>query len=344
MIKKDLETCCNAEFSYYRCEFANECEFGTKPDNCAYDHQKTVQHTEVLRKDCQEQGYTIFGIEAHAVNLSESNDCDVAGEDLQVGSWMDIRGDKKVNPLVLEEQDIPSYQLRSSELGSRCMIGGLASKARPEYKARFPLDATSYAGTAAHEICNDQHRQDYAHNKSWERIGIEPITRDKYCERSISYVYQGIRVKGKADALFRLGDDVIVFDFKRALAYAYESPKIKMQLLSYACAVGADASFLITSKRAYPADKKGFKRLPRYMITRPSKRMLDSLHEDIKIRYEFQKRCLENPRFFLKEFSRNKSCRRGDMTCFNINICSDLAERVKRGDALKDYLLEGVEL
>ena len=80
MIRKDLMKCCRGDFAFYRCEFDAQCELDMKPENCAYDYMKHINDMDLAKADCLDEGYTIIGIEAHAVFLSENIDFDVAAD------------------------------------------------------------------------------------------------------------------------------------------------------------------------------------------------------------------------------------------------------------------------
>ena len=362
MIRNALKTCYNAGFEFYRCEFLHGCEHGQKPDNCAYDFSRAIADIDLVRQDCWNQGYTLFGIEAHAVFLSQNTDFDVATDDHKVTSWISTRQDKLIRPLGLEYPNGSEYpnkncfQLRSSELGGECYIAGIMSKLKGEYRYMLGDNDLSRIGTASHTLCNEQDTDNYAHNKTWEMIGISPTRRDVYCEKEIAYEHTNIICRGHPDALFTLDDSLIIFDFKRALASVYESRARKLQLMSYGLAVEGylghdafDSIYLITTKRPYPPEKEGKKRFPRYHITLATQGLKDKLSREIEERTDFQSRCVKEKSFLLSAVEakrRSGECEktRYGTECLSRRLCDHVVEKIEAGESIESFLMENVDL
>ncbi len=350
MIKNQLKSCCNSggDFSFYRCEFEHPCSLGHKPKSCAYDFQKTVPDIDLLRDDCYEQGYTVFGVEAHTVFLSGNIDFDVVGDNHAVSSWKKFVKNNKLKPFLIEERSFNQFQLRSSELGGTCPIEGIISKVSDAYKANFPENTLALVGTAAHALGNTQHDNEYIHNETWNLIDVDPVHRDCYCEKELWYDHKGIMLRGHVDVLLTMGDYLVIFDFKRALGGGYQSRKYKLQLLSYGKAIEQQLNktfpglFLITSVRPYPPDKRGRKRFPRYQITLAGDELLKDLDEEILNRFEFQHRAIHDQGDFLDNLKeRRETC--SGKHCFGREICNDLVGKLEEGHDLEEFLMEEVK-
>lgn len=348
-IRKDLKTCCEPGFPYYRCEYETVCELGEKPEHCAWDFMHRLREEgmdlDALDRDCREEGYTIFGIEAHAVLLSQKSDMDVEGDGNSVGSWMKIREGNVLKPLGFEIEPARPYQFRASEFGHKCQISALISKLDWRYRFQFPDSVLSRVGTVAHELCNGQAFDDYPYNRTLEMIGVEPANRCLYCENRLESVVDGYTIRGKADGLMTLGELPVIFDFKRALAGTVEAKSRKFQLLSYLFALGTDKGFLITTKRPFPPGKRDSQRFPRYNMTMVGPQLIDEFKHELDLRYDYQRRLVENPGFLLSEIKNMRekgSCNKG-FPCFSQEICNDLYEKIMEG-GLALYLDKDLEL
>ena len=344
-----FQTC--YEDSFYECEFHGECESGEKIENCARNFMNGVEGIDMLRQDCVDEGYTITGIENHLAILNR-RDCDVVGEEMDVGSWYLMLGKNILLPMVEDLKLRHDYfSLRGSEFGKECVIESLVSKLSEEYKKNFPENNFSKIGNALHTISNQQPSKDYRHNETLRKLGIEPIPREIYCEKELEYVHEGIVVRGHSDAILKLGDSVVIMDFKRAFGGAYEKLEYKYQLGIYALALEQmlekefESYFLLTVRRPYPPKKMFAKRRQNYKITfmKRDGLLVSKINELIAENFEIQKMLMENRKLLAEVIMKKQEglCgkKKSGYPCFNKEICEDLIGRI---DDLPELLIRGV--
>ena len=349
------------KYEFFGCEnsLAIPCEHGFKPENCTKDFIDTFSEAEIklLRSGLQSEGWLLQGIEQHLVNLSKQSPTFKQNTHLQ-SDW--LRFQEKQNA-VLEPFPvgrIPEgiYHMRGSEFGSRYIIGGIVGKFSKDYMRKYEENIYSIEGTLCHAIQNDQPDQNFAHNNTLSEIGVDPISREDYCEKRIEYEIPfsdapngNIIVRGHADALLKFGDNAIaILDFKRAYKGFYEKVAYKNQLCLYAMGIEQqlgrkfDYYLLITVKRPFPPGKPKQQRPQEYHITYVDKKdpIVEETISEVKDWYSAQKKFLDNKNFALKELERiisKEAMKR--LQDFNIEVYHDMHKMLTQGEDLRTLLV-----
>lgn len=274
-----LRTGCPKLGDWYQCEFPDRC--GEK--RCAFSFLQTFDKDKVkaLKQDATEFGYAIQGIELslYDLNNTDTKRLSFDGFSDDVGHYIPFSGWKKLtqeHPLVpyVPKNQITEKKahLRASESG--CYLAQIISKLDQEKIAnmfKLELDKKlASIGILAHALRNQQHIEDYIHNETLSEIGVEPINRNLYCEKSVAYIVDAeigeIIVKGNADALLELKDFAIgALDFKRHRHLANPKNAHKRQVLTYALGLAQSenyegAIFGILSTRPSKKKKGAFRK------------------------------------------------------------------------------------
>lgn len=333
--KTQLKTCW--EYDFYRCEFAAECSSNDKISNCASDYIKTINNVNLLKSDCRNEGYTIGGIEAW-IKLLENSRFDVAGENQKVTSFAKLVNNKLILPLEDNFKFNKYHNLRASEFNQSCTISRIISKFKQEYISYFPKHFTSIVGDTAHTIFNTQPNDIYAHNDT-----LFGINRNKYCEKELSYEYQGITINGHADAILYFDNTLLIVDHKRSFAGAYQKPSHKKQLLIYALAILQEKDFeniiTLTINSPFPRKQEGTNRIQKPMasIFRKDSDLIKILQNEIKTSYEEQVYLMKNQEKIISTYAKCKNC-------FNLFTCIDIKEKIQDGYDISYLLKEEVIL
>ncbi len=368
-MKKQIYPTCYKYPEIFRCEFGAECNIVGKPGYCTADHIKTMDpnHVRILREDCIAEGYTCTGIEAELLFLNQNFDTDVDGVGKNKGSFLHQMRNETIVPFPGAMQIGPFFHLRASEFGGRCSVAKLISKVRENFKALFLDTDAGIAGNTRHAICNTQPEgEEFIHNRTLEKINCPSQRREGYCEQSMEYTMpigdREIIFRGHSDGVLRWGEHIAILDFKRILGGAYESPKIRHQLMIYALAreqyenrlrlragepvTRRDPFLLISVKRPFPAALEGKQRRPKFHITKIDRAEADDflrgLREIVVVSYLEQKELLEEQEYipgYIEEQRKKKVCRVGEENqCFSYPICEKLLDLLSSGTDLSDLL------
>ncbi|MBW3018340.1 hypothetical protein KY325_04215 [Candidatus Woesearchaeota archaeon] len=365
-------------------QFSTRCDYNDKPAGmCMYDYLLTQnpREIEIWREDLLDQGWSCAGIEAHIINLNSGIDNDVVNrEGYRIGSWKHATGKDKIQPFTMPDfLQSEFFQLRGSapSAPSKCHVQRVCGKLAEYYKNQFPEFDMTISGNITHRISNTQPEDPnikFVHNHCSmlaQMVGLEnPVRRDEYCEKELDYVFtvgeNQIIVRGHSDAILKMGEHLVVADFKRKVRGKYESPGIVLQLLTYALSVlqynkklGREKFpfqfplYLITIKRPYPPDKADRKRQQAYHITAIHERdpELVRLRETLRENYSIEKVLAHNPDEVIKLIQYMDSygvClgtnKKGAYPCFNRHICLGLEEQYREECLMEKLPREGLTL
>lgn len=315
----------------YRCEFTEECNYGQIDTNlCAYGFTKQLgeEYLRILKQDANQEGYSVFGIEAHLCALNEVDSVmDVFEKGHRASSWAKLRKTNgNIIPFSFENKPHTPYNLRCSESG--CYLGRIISKLD---KGKFPFfkeNLLSKIGNTIHNLSDNQHVENYVHNQTLKEIGVEPTNRKHYCEKEVQDKLFGVTLRGHPDAVFQFQDseEVGVIDFKRSKYRAYEKKDHRNQLLLYNLLIlqelnlNQDYLYLITIKRPFQTRPLNHRK-PAYHVTKVAndfnENIIKNLEQEITESFEKQAELLEDKTAVLANKSVNEIYNNG---CFKKNI------------------------
>ncbi|VVB73953.1 Uncharacterised protein [uncultured archaeon] len=339
----------------FRCEYdAHACSTLPRPRRCTADfidefmigNREARELFIALEKDAKRYAYGVLPIEMTLLLLNSRDHEVVVSRRGRASLMEEIRG-RIIVPFPIRDTTAEGCELRASEFGSACPITGVFSRMdKDSYPAKTD---TSFAeiGTALHWMINQQPPEwkTFLHNKLLTKLGIPAIPRQEYCERSMVFDCDGVKVSGHPDgitavipmdALAEYGrslavprdSDIFVQDIKRGMYSAYEKIGYRKQLLCYA--LGIRQNQHMTSRNLYlnliktPFDSRRFLRHeetpiperreeayrnPRYSIIKvpAQSEEVDRLVAEIKERAEAKNRILHDNRAAREELMRRQA-------------------------------------
>ena len=321
---------------------------------------------ELLQIETKKDNYGLQPIESYLVKLN-NRDLEVVSDQDKRFSFiklMEYFNNPKIVPLTFNDAYYDRYDLRASEFSSNCNIERIIDKIDED---SLPKELTTeikkeviaekaLIGILTHVLMNQQPPQwkRFIHNEILREIGINPVRRENYCEKSIIYDYKGIKISGHPDVVveFDENDQLMVLDIKHKIFSSSEKEKIGYiyQTLAYSFGIRQRLDLhqqysilgLIERPFVKPEENQtslfdikdkiidtGVRKQQKISlwILKDNSAYVTDFHEEIVNTYNRQRLILNNKKALLDE--RDKQ---GD-NCYKCpakNICSYLIEEVEK--------------
>jgi hypothetical protein len=376
-----------------------QCRLAPKERNCMADilDRMPGEEREIFLEDSFNEGYAVLGIEGEIMRLQETS-AEIVRDNFEVSSWRAVTSAYKLKPFPVGDLTNrfrhKEYQARGSEFHRGCALSLLLVMVDPEKLPEKIIQNSklSIAGTVRHALATE----DSSHH-----LSLTPnVPRSMYCERDLEYVLdvssvepqklqeflakqrkklkyfelnpsaierEEIVMHGRADAILRIGEHLVILDFKRGAYGMYEKKSNRLQFGVYALAVEQllrqefPGRILISVNRVRESSPGAFK-TPKPHITMmfPGSQLEEEINHNLVANYLIRKEIMDNPELYTRvqeHYMNDPIKRKGEQTtkcnslianlpCFHMEsrLCTIVAEYIKAGGNLRDILLDKVTI
>ncbi len=381
------------------CEFdESRCSMDSGKRDCMADlfMQKSDEDRAIFTLDTFNEGYAVLGIEGEILRLREAS-LEMCRHDGSVSSWRSLTSKHLLEPFPVGDLSKrfrrKGYQSRGSEYHRKCPISLLyVMMDKEKLPGRVCDSMIAKAGTIRHSLATD----DCAHSESLE----SKVPRSMYCERDLEYVLDintleqskleafldkerskmkqfsldlasldvgELVLKGRADALLRLGPNLVVLDFKRGAYGFYEKRSNRLQFGSYAMAVEQLLQEKFSGRILISMNRDRNSNIGAFSLPKPHVTMMErgsGLKDEINFmlveHYLIRKELLDHPDRYLairehymtheikREGKQTTLCLSavGSLPCFyqENGMCKMIADYVYEGKDLRNLLIDNVVL
>ncbi len=353
---------CSKLGMFLQCSLSDICEAGCiNTKNCMYGLcEKNIGMPAItdLKNDCNEIGLYVRGIEDIFRSLQKRN-CNVDVYASDVGHlskpWSKIVRKSIIKPLICSTK-VSDGHIRPSEFG--CYLARVFSKTDLDKAAEiFGLTLErrlAKIGTTRHELCLSQHMDKFEHAER-----AEMPSRDEYCEKPVSYVFeskvlkQELIVAGRPDCRFTFEDNhsVGVLDLKRSRHFYYVKNSHQRQTLCYSLGLaqqlgGFDCVYTMILEGPFAPQPFQY-RYPQIHVTKAdlNSGLVAQFHSDMEESFIEQAQLLDNLNYMKQTKEKKLADRRGCInqdtgySCFDKPACDIITSHcIKTKRCLRDVI------